>query len=138
VSTDEVFVTGWPKPKGYANGRVGHGDALHIGGQIGWDERGHFGDQGLVPQFAKALDNVLAVVRAGGGTPSDIATMTVYVTSIADYRTSRSQLGPIWRERMGQHYPAMALVAVTALVEPDAVVEIEAVAYISRHAGGQP
>jgi enamine deaminase RidA (YjgF/YER057c/UK114 family) len=130
MSSDEIFVDGWPKPKGYSNGRVGHGNALHVGGQIGWDERGSFGDRGLVPQFAKALDNVLAVVRAAGGAPSDIAAMTVYVTNIIEYRSARKQLGPVWRERMGQHYPAMALVGVTALVEPDAVVEIEAVAYL--------
>jgi enamine deaminase RidA (YjgF/YER057c/UK114 family) len=130
MSSEEIFVAGWPKPKGYANGRVGRGNPLHIGGQIGWDEQGHFDQRGLVPQFAKALDNVLAVVAAAGGVPSDIAAMTVYVTDIAAYRTSRKQLGPIWRERMGQHYPAMALVGVSALVEPDAIVEIEAVAYI--------
>lgn len=130
MSTDEIFVSGWPKPKGYANARTGRGVAVHVGGQIGWDERGDFGEPGLVPQFAKALDNVLAVVRAAGGAPSDIASMTVYVTNILDYRSARKQLGPVWRERMGQHYPAMALVAVTALVETEAVVEIEAVAYI--------
>lgn len=129
MSSDEIFVPDWPKPKGYANGRVGIGNALHVGGQIGWDEHGKFGD-GLVAQFAKTLDNVLAVVRAAGGAPSDIAAMTVYVTDIVGYRDIRKQLGPIWRERMGQHYPAMALVGVAALVEPDAVVEIEAVAYI--------
>ncbi|MEO8706012.1 MAG: RidA family protein [Kofleriaceae bacterium] len=134
MSTHEIFVDGWPKPKGYSNGRVGRGHALHVGGQIGWDERGNFGDHGLVPQFAKALDNVLAVVRAGGGAPSDIASMTVYVTNVVEYRQARKQLGPVWRERMGQHYPAMALVAVTALVEPDAVVEIEAIAYIESGA----
>jgi enamine deaminase RidA (YjgF/YER057c/UK114 family) len=130
MSSDEIDVANWPKPKGYANGRVGRGNALHVGGQIGWDEHGNFGTQGLISQFAKALDNVLAVVRAAGGAPSDIAAMTVYVTDIADYRRSRKLLGPVWRERMGHHYPAMALVAVTALVEPDAVVEIEAVAYV--------
>jgi enamine deaminase RidA (YjgF/YER057c/UK114 family) len=130
MSSDEIFVSGWPKPKGYANGRVGHGRALHVGGQIGWDERGNFGDTGMVAQFAKALDNVLAVVRAASGAPSDIASMTVYVTDIVGYRNARAQLGPIWRERMGQHYPAMALVGVTALVEPDAKVEIEAIAYL--------
>ncbi|HEU0035287.1 MAG TPA: RidA family protein [Kofleriaceae bacterium] len=130
MSSEEIFVTGWPKPKGYANGRTGRGAALHVGGQIGWDEHGTFTERGLVGQFGKALDNVLAVVRAAGGAPSDIARMTVYVTDIEDYRQARKQLGPVWRARMGQHYPAMALVGVTALVEEDALVEIEATAYI--------
>jgi enamine deaminase RidA (YjgF/YER057c/UK114 family) len=130
--TEEVTVPGWPAPKGYANGRIGCGRALYVGGQIGWDERGAVVPGGLVPQFARALDNVLAVVRAAGGAPEDIATMTVFVTDIADYRAARGALGPVWRERMGRHYPAMALVAVAALVEPDAVVEIQAIAAIAE------
>lgn len=130
MTTREIVVEGWPAPKGYANGRVGTGEVLHVGGQIGWDERGSFGDHGIVAQFAKALDNVLAVVRAAGGAASDIAAMTVYVTDVVEYRRARDQLGPVWRDRMGRHYPAMALVGVAALVEPEAVVEIEAVAYL--------
>jgi enamine deaminase RidA (YjgF/YER057c/UK114 family) len=134
MSSEEIFVEGWPKPKGYSNGRVGRGAALHVGGQIGWNERGELA-VGLVAQFAKTLDNVLAVVRAAGGAPSDIAAMTVFVTDVVEYRSARKLLGPVWRERMGSHYPAMALVAVTALVELDAVVEIEAVAYVEAGGG---
>src|SRR5215203_812585 len=126
MSTQEITVPGWPAPKGYANGRTGAGPALHVGGQIGWDEHGAFAAGGLVPQFGKALDNVLAIVRAAGGGPDDIAAMTVYVTSIADYRAAQRALGPVWRERMGRHYPAMAL------VEPDAVVEIQAIAHLGE------
>jgi enamine deaminase RidA (YjgF/YER057c/UK114 family) len=132
VTAREVIVPGWPDPKGYANGRVGEGRTLYVGGQIGWDERRAFPPGGLVPQLGRALDNVLAVVRAAGGAPEDIASMTVFVTSIEDYRAAQRALGPVWRERMGRHYPAMALVAVTALVEPEAVVEIQAIAAISQ------
>ena len=130
MSSDEIFVPGWPKPKGYANGRAGTGRVLHVAGQIGWDERGQFGDADLVAQFAKSLDNVLAVVKAGGGRPSDIAEMTIFVTDIVAYRAARKELGPIWRTRMGVHFPAMALVGTTALVEPEALIEIQAVAYL--------
>lgn len=130
MSTTEVVVAEWPKPKGYANGRIGMGRALHVAGQIGWDESGAFVPGGLVPQFGKALDNVLAVVRAAGGAATDIASMTVYVTDIDAYRSAGAALGPLWRERMGRHYPAMALVAVSALVEREAVVEIQAVAFV--------
>jgi enamine deaminase RidA (YjgF/YER057c/UK114 family) len=130
MSTKEVTVTEWPKPRGYSNGRIGQGAVLHIAGQIGWDERGAFGDSGLGPQFAKALDNVLAVVKAAGGVADDIAQMTVFVTDIEEYRKSQAILAPIWRERLGRHYPAMALVGVSSLVEPAAVVEIQAVAYV--------
>jgi enamine deaminase RidA (YjgF/YER057c/UK114 family) len=130
VSSREVIVQGWPVPKGYSNGRTGTGRALHVGGQIGWDEQRRFAVGGLVPQFARTLDNVLAVVAAAGGVAADLASMTVYVTSIEDYRAAQHELGPVWRDRMGRHFPAMALVAVTALVEAEAVVEIQAVAYI--------
>jgi enamine deaminase RidA (YjgF/YER057c/UK114 family) len=138
--TREVTVPGWPAPKGYANGRVGEGRALYVGGQIGWDERGAFPPGGLAPQFGRALDNVLAVVRAAGGAAEDIASMTVFVTSVEEYRAAQRALGPVWRERMGRHYPAMALVAVAALVEPEAVVEIQAIAHITAAApaSGRP
>jgi enamine deaminase RidA (YjgF/YER057c/UK114 family) len=129
-TTEEIVVPGWPAPRGYANGRTGDGRAVHVGGQIGWDEHGAFAGAELVPQFARALDNVIAVVRAAGGAPEDIATMTVYVTDIAAYRGAQKELGAVWRPRLGKHFPAMALVAVTALVEPQAVVEIQATAYV--------
>ncbi|MDQ3367767.1 MAG: RidA family protein [Myxococcota bacterium] len=130
MSAPEITVSEWPSPRGYANGRAGEGRPVHIAGQIGWDEHRTFVLGGLAPQFGKALDNVLAVVRAAGGTPEDIASMTVFVTAIDEYRRGQSLLGPVWRERMGRHYPAMALVAVSALVEPEAVVEIQAIAYV--------
>lgn len=129
MSAPEVAVPGWPVPRGYANGRTGEGRAVHVAGQIGWDETGAFAD-GLVAQLARALDNVIAVVRAAGGTGEDIATMTVFVTDIAAYRAAQKELGAVWRPRLGKHFPAMALVAVTALVEPRAVVEIQATAYV--------
>ena len=130
MTAKEVVVAEWPKPRGYSNGRAGQGTCVHVAGQIGWDENGRFVDGGLGPQFGKALDNVLAVVRAAGGRAEDIASMTVFVTDIDDYRKSQAILAPVWRERMGKHYPAMALVAVSALVEREAVVEIQAIAHL--------
>jgi enamine deaminase RidA (YjgF/YER057c/UK114 family) len=126
-----VIVPG-PVPRGYADARVGVGRALHIAGQVGWNA-GVFEAKDLVGQFAQALDNILAVLAAAHAHPEDIAEMTIYVTDIAAYRASRKQIGPIWRARLGTHFPAMALVAVTALVEPEAVVEIQCVAY-TEHA----
>ncbi|HEU4730228.1 MAG TPA: RidA family protein [Kofleriaceae bacterium] len=130
MTAEEIRVPGWPAPRGYANGRAGRGRAVHVAGQIGWDERGALAAAELVPQFAQALDNVLAVVRAAGGAPEDIASMTVFVTDIAAYRGAGKELGAVWRARLGKHFPAMALVAVSALVEPRAVVEIQATAYV--------
>ena len=132
MSTEVVVVPSWPAPKGYANGRIGHGPVLHIAGQVGWTPEGKFEAKDLVGQFGVALSNVLEVLHAAGGKVTDIATMTVYVTDIQAYRTCTKQLGPVWKERMGHHFPAMALVAVSALVEPEALVEIQAVAYLEH------
>jgi enamine deaminase RidA (YjgF/YER057c/UK114 family) len=126
----EVSVPGWPAPKGYANGRIGSGRVLHVGGQIGWNADGEFPSRDLVDQFAVALDNVIAVVKAAGGAPDDIASMTVFVTKMKQYREGRRRLGPIWRERFGTYYPAMALVGVRSLFEREAKVEIQAIAHV--------
>jgi enamine deaminase RidA (YjgF/YER057c/UK114 family) len=133
MSSEEIRVLGWPAPRGYANGRTGRGTAVHVAGQIGWDHEGTMAT-GMVDQFARAIDNVIAVVRAGGGEIGDIATMTVFVTDIEAYRSSVKAIGASWRGSMGRHFPAMTLVAVPALVEPSAMVEIQATAYI----GGGP
>jgi enamine deaminase RidA (YjgF/YER057c/UK114 family) len=123
-----VQVPEWPPPRGYANGVITTGRTLWIAGQIGWDARGDFQSDDLGEQFAQALDNVLAVVRAAGGAPEHVARMTVYVTDIPAYRAATAAIGKAWRARLGKHFPAMALVGVSALVEPRAKVEIEAVA----------
>lgn len=123
-----VVVPGWPTPKGYANGMITEGRTLHVAGQIGWDAHGQFHSDDLIAQFDQALANVVAVVTAAGAEVTAIASMTVYVTEIETYRARARELGPIWRARLGKHYPAMALVAVVALVEPRAKVEIQVVA----------
>jgi enamine deaminase RidA (YjgF/YER057c/UK114 family) len=130
MTTELVLLEG-PVPKGYADGRIGHGPALHIAGQIGWKD-GVFEAKDLVGQFAQALDNVLGVLKAAHAHPDDIAEMTIFVTDIVAYRAARRELGPIWRARMGVHFPAMALVGTTALVEPEALIEIQAVAYLEH------
>ena len=121
---------GWPTPKGYANGVITEGRLLHIGGQIGWDQTGKFPHADLAGQFGQTLDNVLAIVRAAGGAPESIARMTVYVTDLTAYRAALRPIGQEWRKRLGTHFPAMALVGVAGLVEPEALVEIEAVAVL--------
>ena len=131
MSTEEVLVGHWPRPKGYSNGRVGTGRVLHVAGQIGWGPDGVFVETTLLGQFDVALANVLAVVTAAGGTAEDIATMTVFVTDVPAYRAMLRELGPVWKARMGRHYPAMALVGTPMLVEPEALVEIVATAYLT-------
>jgi enamine deaminase RidA (YjgF/YER057c/UK114 family) len=132
MSSEEIRVPGWPAPRGYANGRTGHGRVVHVAGQIGWDDRGQLASAELAPQFVQALDNVVAVVRAAGGVPGDIATMTVFVTDVAAYRAAVKDIGAAWRGRLGRHFPAMTLVEVRALVEPGALVEIQATAYVAE------
>jgi enamine deaminase RidA (YjgF/YER057c/UK114 family) len=125
-----VDVPGWPVPRGYVNGAIGHGRALHIAGQIGWEPDGTWQHDDLVGQFGRALDHVLAILAAAGGRVEEIASMTVYVTDIDAYRAALRPIGAAWKARLGRHYPAMALVAVSALVEPRALVELQAVAYL--------
>lgn len=117
-------------PRGYANGAKTTGPLIHVGGQIGWNAKQEFESDDFVEQFAQTLDNVIDVVLAGGGRPQDIASMTVFVTDLPAYRASAKALGPVWKARLGRHYPAMALVGVAGLVEERALVEIQAVAVL--------
>jgi enamine deaminase RidA (YjgF/YER057c/UK114 family) len=120
---------GWPAPRGYSNGIAGTGRVVMIGGQIGWDEHGRF-PSGLAAQAAQALRNVLTVLHEAGGRPEHIARLTWYVVDIEEYRASLPALGSAYRDTLGRWYPAMTLVQVSALVEAEARVEIEATAII--------
>ncbi len=120
---------GWPQPKGYANGIKARGDILFIGGMVGWDERGRF-PADFVGQTRQLLVNIMAVMAEGGASASHIVRMTWYVRDMDEYLRARPSLGEVYREVMGDHYPAMALVAVTRLVEPDARLEIETTAVV--------
>ena len=108
----------------------GHGDVLFVAGQIGWSREGRMVSDDFVGQFAQALDNVLDVVWAAGGSAESVARMVVYVTDKREYARSAGPVGEVWRRRMGKHFPAMALVEVKGLLEDDAKVEIEAVALL--------
>ncbi|WP_137180142.1 RidA family protein [Roseomonas sp. AR75] len=120
---------GWPAPRGYSNGMMGRGRVVLVGGQIGWDSEGRF-PRDLLGQVRQALRNILAVLQEAGGGPEHIGRLTWYVTDMAEYRACLKELGPAYREVMGRHFPAMALVQVVALVEPEARVEIEATAIL--------
>ena len=119
-------------PRGFAHGLIAPagGRLLFVAGQTATDAAGHIASDGLTQQFDRSLERVLAVVRAAGGQPEHIARMTVYVTSMDRYRDSRPALRDVWRRHMGSHYPAMTLVEVTALVDKDATVEIDATAVL--------
>jgi enamine deaminase RidA (YjgF/YER057c/UK114 family) len=120
---------GWPQPKGYANGIKARGEMVFVGGMIGWDERERFPPD-FVGQTRQLLKNIVAVLAEGGAAPHHIVRMTWYVRDMDEYLKARPALGKVYREIMGDHYPAMSLVAVTRLVEPDARLEIETTAVV--------
>jgi enamine deaminase RidA (YjgF/YER057c/UK114 family) len=122
---------GWPRPRGYANGVAASGALVFVAGMIGWDETGAFAD-GLAAQVRQALRNIVAVLAEAGAEPSHVARLTWYVTSRAEYLAAATEIGAAYREVMGRHYPAMAVVEVSALVEERALVEIEATAVLPQ------
>jgi enamine deaminase RidA (YjgF/YER057c/UK114 family) len=116
------------RPRGFAHGVLAPaaGRVLFVAGQTAADGDGAVAEQDFVAQFRVALTRVLAVVRSAGGGAGDIARMTVYVTDMDAYRRARRELRPVWETLMGTHYPAMALLEVSRLVDEGAVVEIQA------------
>jgi len=125
-----LLPAGWPRPKGYSNGISATGRIIFTAGVVGWDEREFFPSHRLDGQFAQALRNVLAILKEDGAGPEHIVRLTVYVTELQEYLSSRDELAPIWKSIMGSNYPAMALVQVVRLVEPAAKIEIEATAVV--------
>ena len=127
---EEVNPPALGAPRGFNHGLVVEPNwrLLFVAGQTAAATNGDVRDRSFVGQFTEALDKTLAVVRAAGGSAEHIVRMTVYVTDMEAYRRSRPCLAVVWRERLGRHYPALALVAVTELVDRDAAVEIETTA----------
>ncbi|HEY0412124.1 MAG TPA: RidA family protein [Allosphingosinicella sp.] len=121
---------GWPRPKGYANGVSARGRTIFTAGVIGWDEQERFAATDLAGQFRQVLKNILAILAEDGAGAEHVVRMTCYVTSRDEYVASLADIGGDWRETMGRHFPAMAVVEVSALVEPEAKVEIEAIAVV--------
>ncbi len=119
---------GWARPRGYSNGMAARGELLAVAGMIGWDAQERLVSDEFVPQFRQALANVRDVVLAAGGQPGDILSLTIYVTDKREYIAALSEVGAAYRELLGRHYPAMALVQVAALLEDRARVEIQALA----------
>lgn len=123
---------GWPRPKGYTNAwRVpaGH-DLLVLAGQIGWDADERLVGPGFVEQFEQALANCVTLVRAAGGEREHIVRLTMFCADRAAYLDALDEVGASYRRVMGRHFPAMTMVEVAALIEPGAIIEIEAVAAV--------
>ena len=127
-----IAPAGLPAPRGYSHGMLAPagGRLLFVAGQIGGDAAGRVVSGDFTAQFEQALRNVVAVVRAAGGEPQQLARLTIYVTDRGEYSAALESVGEAYRRVVGRHYPAMALVEVRALVEPAAKVEIEATAVL--------
>ena len=121
---------GWPQPKGYANGVSAKGRIVVTAGVVGWTAEETFESNNLAGQFRQVLVNTLAILAEDGAGPEHIVRMTWYVTDLAEYRFILKDIGASWRELIGKHYPAMAVVGVTGLVEPRAKIEIETMAVV--------
>jgi len=121
---------GWPRPKGYAHGIAARGRLVFVAGQVGWTPDGKFPSDDLVAQLRLALQNTVAVLRAGNAGPEHVVRMTWYVTDKRDYVARAAEVGAVYREVMGKNYPAMALVVVSGLLEDRAKIEIETTAVV--------
>ena len=123
---------GWARPKGYANGVAAEGRLVFVGGQIGWTGQNRFEASDLVGQVRQTLQNVVDVLAEAGAKPEHIVSMTWYLTDKKDYLGNLAGIGKAYREVIGRHFPAMAVVEVTALVEDQAKVEIQAMAVVPK------
>jgi enamine deaminase RidA (YjgF/YER057c/UK114 family) len=118
-----------PVPRGYSHGTLS-GNTLHLGGQTALDENMQIVPGGIVAQFRQAFGNLLATLRASGGEPGDLVSITIFLTDIPDYQAHGKEIGEVWRELAGPAYPAMAGIGTTALWQPGALIEILGVAVI--------
>ncbi|QQN66671.1 RidA family protein [Bradyrhizobium diazoefficiens] len=123
--------SGWPQPKGYANGIMAKGRLVVTGGVVGWDVEGRFA-QGFAAQVRQTLENIVAILAEGGARADHLVRLTWYVVDMDEYISNLKALGKIYRDVIGVHYPSMALVQVVRLVEPSARLEIEATAVVPR------
>lgn len=132
MKPETIHPEGWAPALGYANGMHMPDGTLHIGGQIGWDAQKVFVEGGFLEQMEQALANIAAIVRAAGGDVTDLGRLTWFVKDKAEYLAHQREIGAAYRRIFGKHFPAMSLVVVKDLVEDEALVEIEATAFVAR------
>jgi enamine deaminase RidA (YjgF/YER057c/UK114 family) len=127
-----IHPAGWAPAKGYANGVLTEGGTLYVGGQIGWTAAQVFESHDFIGQMEQALQNIMDVVEAAGGSAADITRLTWYVTDKAEYLARQREVGETYRKVLGRNFPAMTMVVVAGLVEDEALLEIEATAVLSQ------
>ena len=129
-----VTVPGWAPAKGYANGVLSPDGTLYMGGQIGWTADQRFESHDFIGQMEQALTNIVAVVTAAGGQVSDITRMTWFILDKREYMARQAEVGAVYRKVLGRHFPAMSMLVVAGLIEDEALLEIEATAFIGPKA----
>ena len=132
MSHKQIHPKGWKPAKGYANAILSEGLTLNIAGQIGWNENQEFIAKDFIGQMEQTLKNITTIVKEAGGQIEDLTRLTWYVTDKAEYLANQKKVGEIYRSVLGNHFPAMTMVVVTALVENEALIEIEATAVIPK------
>ena len=133
MDMERINPSGLARPSGFSHAvSAPAGQLVFLAGQLGQDRDGRVVPGGMVAQFEQALSNVLAALAAAGGHPSDLASLTIYLTDVDDYQAKGGEIGAVWRRLAGSDYPAMAGVGVTRLWLPEAVVEIQGIAVVSR------
>ena len=132
MSHKQIHPKGWKPAKGYAKAILSEGLTLNIAGQIGWNENQEFIAKDFIGQMEQTLKNIAAIVKEAGGQIEDLTRLTWYVTDKAEYLANQKKVGAIYRSVLGNHFPTMTMVVVTALVEDEALIEIEATAVIPK------
>jgi enamine deaminase RidA (YjgF/YER057c/UK114 family) len=131
---NEIFLrvlqpASWARPRGYANGIVASGRTIFLAGQVGWDAHGRFAE-GLADQVGQVLANIVTLLAEAGAEPRHLVRLVWYLTDLRAYRENQGAIGAAYRRVIGMHFPAMSAIGVTELVEPAALVEIEATAVL--------
>jgi enamine deaminase RidA (YjgF/YER057c/UK114 family) len=125
VTIERVNPPALPAPSGFSHAVVGHGTTVFLAGQTALDQQGRVVGATVVEQFEQALHNLLAALEAAGGTPDQLAAVTIYVTDMDDYRANAAALGAVWRRLVGRSYPAVAAVGVARLWDTAALIELQ-------------
>jgi enamine deaminase RidA (YjgF/YER057c/UK114 family) len=132
IEMQKLQPPGWSRPKGYANGVTAEGRLVFVAGQVGWEENEIFRTHDFTGQVRQCLSNTLAVLAEAGAGPEHVVRMTWYITDRREYQANLEGMGRVYREMMGNHFPAMAMVQVAALIEEDARVEVETTAVVPK------
>ncbi len=131
MTTERINPAELARPSGFSHAVAATGRMVFLAGQTGVDRDGNVADGGVVPQFERALTSLLTALGAAGGLPSDLVSLTIYLTDVADYQAYARDIGAVWRRLAGTDYPAMAAVGVTRLWLPELLVEIQGIAVVS-------